>query len=389
MIHIVELNESPISLFSIEKVERKGLGHPDTLSDGIAEGVSRALSRTYLKKFGTILHHNTDQVEIVGGNSKPVWGGGEITKPITVFLSGRATASYNGQEIDVEKIAINAAKSFLKEKLKNLPQEKVEYICKIKEGSQDLQETFNKECTVANDTSFGMGFAPLTELESLVKQSELYLNSSKIKKKYPSVGEDIKVMGLKSDDITLTLAIAFVSKYLKNNKEYIAVKEELKKEITEFAKSITSLPVSIYINTLDDHESTTPSSYFLTVSGTSAESGDDGSVGRGNRASGLITPCRPMSMEAAAGKNPIAHVGKLYNILGFKTANRIVDELNVKEAYVQFLSQIGKPINQPLAATIYLVGGSHEAKINRIVQEELNALPEITKKLTEGKVELF
>ena len=37
-----------------EVVERKGLGHPDTLCDGIAEAVSRALSKEYIKETGNI-----------------------------------------------------------------------------------------------------------------------------------------------------------------------------------------------------------------------------------------------------------------------------------------------------------------------------------------------
>ncbi len=389
MIRVISLEESPISLYKIEKVERKGLGHPDTLSDGIAESVSRALSQFYMKNFGYILHHNTDQVEVVGGSSKPVWGGGEITKPILIFLSGRATASYEGKKIPVSEIATEAAKDFLKNRIKNLKQENIEYECKIKEGSQDLKEIFKKEIPVANDTSFGMGYAPLTELESLVKETEIFLNSTKMKKRYPAIGEDIKVMGVKDKGITLTIAIAFVSKYLKDNKEYIALKEELEREVVELASTITQLPVELKINNLDDHSSPEPSSYFLTVSGTSAEAGDDGSVGRGNRVNGLITPCRPMSMEASAGKNPVTHVGKLYNILGFKTANRIVDELGVKEVYIQFLSRIGKPINQPLTATAYIVGECREKAISRIIQEELDALPQLTKDIVKGKIELF
>ncbi len=58
----------------------------------------------------------------------------------------------------------------------------------------------------------------------------------------------------------------------------------------------------VHVNTADDIKK---KSVFLTVTGTSAEMGDDGSVGRGNRCNGLITPNRPMSMEATSGKNPI------------------------------------------------------------------------------------
>jgi S-adenosylmethionine synthetase len=58
-----------------------------------------------------------------------------------------------------------------------------------------------------------------------------------------------------------------------------------------------------------------------------------GRVGRGNRVCGLITPYRPMTLEAAAGKNPYNHVGKLYNLCAQQICERIVSELkNVQSA---------------------------------------------------------
>ena len=57
---------SPESL-PFEIVERKGLGHPDTICDALTENLSRALSRVYLERFGAILHHNVDKVLLCGG----------------------------------------------------------------------------------------------------------------------------------------------------------------------------------------------------------------------------------------------------------------------------------------------------------------------------------
>ena len=65
---------------------------------------------------------------------------------------------------------------------------------------------------------------------------------------------------------------------------------------------------------------------YLTLLGTSAEQGDSGQVGRGNRVCGLISLNRPMSVEAAAGKNPVSHVGKIYNVLAHELAMRIYAE---------------------------------------------------------------
>ncbi|MFB6147348.1 MAG: methionine adenosyltransferase, partial [Candidatus Nanohaloarchaea archaeon] len=54
-----------------ELVERKGIGHPDSICDGVAESVSRALCREYRDRFGKVLHHNTDEVQLVAGSSEP------------------------------------------------------------------------------------------------------------------------------------------------------------------------------------------------------------------------------------------------------------------------------------------------------------------------------
>ncbi len=58
---------------------------------------------------------------------------------------------------------------------------------------------------------------------------------------------------------------------------------------------------------------------------TSVEMGDDGATGRGNRGNCLITPMRPMSIEAIAGKNPVNHVGKIYNVIAQQVAEETGD----------------------------------------------------------------
>jgi S-adenosylmethionine synthetase len=103
--------------------------------------------------------------------------------------------------------------------------------------------------------------------------------------------------------------------------------------------------VEVAVNAADGD---TPDSIYLTVTGLSAEAGDDGQVGRGNRVNGLITPYRPMTLEAAAGKNPITHVGKLYGVMADRVARAVVDQVpGVDEAYCYLLSCIGQPIARP------------------------------------------
>jgi S-adenosylmethionine synthetase len=358
-IFVEKLNQTYIEDLDIEIVERKGIGHPDSISDGVAESVSRALSNMYLDEFGGVLHHNTDEVQITAGESNPLFGGGEILKPIDFLLTGRGVSEFEGTRLPLERVAIEAAKEYLNDNIINLNVETDAVVeCKIGHGSGDLVDVFKREgAPSSNDTSFGVGYAPFSEVESLVLATEELLNSKSFKKQHPAVGQDIKVMGLRENDkILLTIACAMVSKYVANRDEYIAVKEELKDIVSDLATKYTEREVSVFVNTADNDDIKDEAGYYLTVTGTSAEMGDDGSVGRGNRANGLITPCRPMSMEATSGKNPINHVGKIYNILCNEMANDIVSNVEgIKQVNLMILSQIGKPIDQPKAATSQLI----------------------------------
>ena len=113
-IKVEELFQTPIEKQRIELVERKGIGHPDSISDGLAEAVSRALCREYIDKCGAVLHHNTDETQIVAGRSSPRFGGGEILQPIYILLVGRATKEFEGIELATESVALQAARRYLK-----------------------------------------------------------------------------------------------------------------------------------------------------------------------------------------------------------------------------------------------------------------------------------
>ena len=398
---IVEnLNQTYIEDVEVEIVERKGIGHPDSISDGLAQAVSNALCDMYDEEVGVVLHHNTDEVQITAGAASPVFGGGKIIKPTEILLTGRAIKEYNGKQLPVEAVAIKAAKEFLKDTIINMDVENDVIVeAKIGKGSQDLVDVHdrNREMPSSNDTSFGVGYAPYSETELLVLKTEELLNSKDFKAKYPGVGEDIKVMGLReNDDISLTIACAMVSKNLTNKDEYIATREALKEEVEALAPTLTKRNVTVFVNTGDDDTKESEEGYYLTMTGTSAENGDDGSVGRGNRANGLITPCRPMSMEATSGKNPINHVGKLYNILSQQIAHAVYDKVDgVKQVNVMLLSQIGIPIDKPKAALtqIILEDGVEmsdvEADVVAVVDEKLANVQEITTLVREGKVRTF
>ena len=396
---VKELNQTYIEDIDIEIVERKGIGHPDSISDGIGESVSEALCELYLDRFGGVLHHNTDEVQITAGESDPQFGGGEVLKPIDVLLTGRGVSEYNGEKLPLDRIAIESAKEFISDTIINLDVESDAVVeCKIGHGSGDLVDVFGRKgAPSSNDTSFGVGFAPFSETETIALEVEKLLNSKAFKKQHPAIGEDIKVMSLREGEkITLTIACAMVSKYINDVNEYKSVREELKDIVADYATKFTNREITVFVNTADNDEATDESGYYLTVTGTPAEMGDDGSVGRGNRANGLITPCRPMSMEASSGKNPINHVGKIYNILSNRIANDVVENVEgIKQINLMILSQIGKPIDQPKAATsqIILEDGYKledvDKKVEKVIDEWLENISTITEDVVKGKARTF
>ncbi|WP_255149531.1 methionine adenosyltransferase [Halorarius halobius] len=383
----------------VEIVERKGLGHPDSICDGIAEHVSRALARAYLDRVGTVLHFNTDETQLVAGTAAPAFGGGEVVEPIYILVVGRATKTYETDDgvvrIPTESIALEAARDYLRERFPELDLDTdVVVDVKLGEGSGDLQTVFGEEgaeVPMANDTSFGVGHAPLTETETIVREAERRLITE-----YPGdhLGQDIKVMGKREgDDIDVTVAAAIVDAYVDGLDEYEEAVASVREFVADLAADYTDRDVTVYVNTADDIEE---GSIYLTTTGTSAEQGDDGSVGRGNRANGLITPNRSMSMEATSGKNPVNHIGKIYNLLSTEIAESVVEEVDgIRELQIRLLSQIGQPIDNPHVADVSLVTeegvsvGDIDAEVEAIVDRELADVTAITEAVIEGDLSTF
>lgn len=393
-INIEDVLKTPVEDQSVELVERKGIGHPDSIADGLAESVSRALSKEYKNRYGTILHHNTDETQIVAGTSNPEIGGGELIEPIYVLLVGRATTKVGKERFPTNKIAIKAAKNYLKNNFNHLDvEEDIILDTRLGETSTELQNVFEKsEIPCSNDTSFGVGFAPFSDTEKLVYETERLLYD--LRDKIPAIGEDIKVMGLREDsEISLTIACATVSSEIDSVSSYVSITEELKIKVKDLSTKITDFPVNVNINQADDLEK---KRIYLTVTGTSAEMGDDGSVGRGNRSNGLITPNRPMSMEASSGKNPKTHIGKIYNLLSNEIASDIANEIDeVNEVYVRLLSEIGQPIDDPRCVSIQ-VFPEENGKMNvikdsaeAITEDWLSNIQEISEKVLSGELKTF
>jgi S-adenosylmethionine synthetase len=363
-----------------EIVERKGIGHPDTICDLLMNKVSIELSKLYLKETGAIQHHNMDKTMLVAGKTQNKFGGGQIIKPMKLILGDRATFSINGRVLPIGEFVIETSRSWLEQNLRHLKDQNIEFQLEIGPTSPELQSIFKKPTNiVSNDTSALVGYAPFTQTESLVLKTEQYINSEKFKSEFPMAGEDVKVMGFRNGKtVDLTIAIAFVDRYVSSLQDYFTKKQEMNQAIIEFASKYSDLKINSEINCLDDKNKGMDGIY-LTVLGTSADSADSGEVGRGNKSTQVISPSRPAGAEAIAGKNPISHIGKIYNAMSFRLADQIHSEISsIDEVTVWMYNIIGRPVNDPQAIVIEPITKENQSisdedknNIQKIISENL------------------
>jgi len=320
-----------------------------------------------------------------------------VKKPMLLVIGDRATFEVGDIQIPVMGIAIQTAKEWFREKLRFVdPEKHVRYQVELKPGHPELMDIFSRKGRVlgANDTSAAVGYAPMTRTEQIVLGVENHVNSPEFKKRFPESGEDVKVMGFReNNELHLTMSMALVDRYVESESDYFKKKAVLREEVTRFVKEKTDFDNAfVDLNTLDK-EGRGMEGIYLTVLGTSAEAGDSGQVGRGNRTNGVIPLNRPFCSEAAAGKNPVSHVGKIYNSLTHKIAGEVYNKVSgLEEVYIWLLSQIGKPIDEPAVAAAQVVmksGNSFESvkkEIEEVVNHELENIDKFCEDLANGKI---
>lgn len=387
----------PPDELQVEIVERKGLGHPDTMCDAVAEAFSQELCRRYQAGAGRVLHHNVDKALLAAGVSRPAFGGGRVVTPMQMILAGRAVLDFGGERLELNEIAEEVVRGWLGRHLHAIdPKHHVHVACRVQPGSSELVGLFDdrgRARPIANDSSCGVGFAPLSTLERMVLAIEGRLNSARTRAEDPALGEDVKVMAFRNgDSIRLVVACAMIDGALNGIADYVAAKERVAEITREVARELTSLPVEIGVNVGDEVET---ERIYLTVTGTSAESGDDGQAGRGNRVNGLITPGRPMTIESVAGKNPVTHVGKLYNLAASLIAERIVESWpELGGAECRMVSAIGRPVEEPELVDVRILGRVAPSerelaeRIDPIVRDELARIPDYARRLLCGELAL-
>lgn len=375
---IIESSHISPSQEEVEIVERKGLGHPDTICDAVMESVAVELAQAYLKTCGRVLHFNADKAMLVAGQVACRFGGGSVLAPMRLVMGDRATFEWKNKHIPVKDLAEQAAYKWFKRYLPRIkPLKHLECQVELRPASEELRSVAERPReVVANDTSATVGYAPLTPTERLVFQVEQFLNGPSFKKEFSDTGQDVKVLGVRTGrDLSITVAMPFLAPLIRTESEYFKRKAAAQRVLTAFVKRKGGAGFSphVFLNVLDRPGAGEAGAY-LTLLGTSAEAGDSGEVGRGNRVCGIISLRRPASAEAAAGKNPVAHVGKIYNVLAQVLAEDLHKKVQgLRDVTVSITSQIGKPISSPqvVVVEVALARGTTLAAVRPQIQREV------------------
>jgi S-adenosylmethionine synthetase len=363
--------------------------------------LSCAYSRYTLAEFGVILHHNFDKLALLGGSAEVRYGSGRMVDPVRVLVNGRASRSCGGGTIPVEELVTDEVIGFFREQLPELDGHVVIELNVTSNPSPGAVLTGDRtpdrlrwfapaspgdlqgRGLLANDTSLGTGWAPHGRAESFaVMLADHFSGATEFRGSRPWCGSDVKVMACgTARDLEVVLAVPQKCSHVASRAAYLSNVREAQAECRRLARDeLPGVMTQFRINARDlpDRDE-----LYLTYTGSSIESGDEGVVGRGNRVSGLITPLRPMNVEGVCGKNPVYHVGKLYNVAADRMARRLHEETG-GYAEVHLISLTGHRLDRPWKIVVRLADDGEavsDDKLRALLLETLDAFPALTSEL--------
>lgn len=380
---------------TFEVVERKGLGHPDTLADMVAEEFSNQYSLFTLNKYGKILNHWVDKVLLSGGVSDLDYGHSNIVKPITAYLFGKVVRVIGQEIVPIEQIFKSSVIKIFSDVFgeNNKILENIIFFIDANQGigkdhvrnfyfPKTGEEIVNE--TTANDSVFCCGHAPYTATELLAIKLENYINSKKFKSKFFMTGYDVKVLITRVDDfLEITICIPFVATLTPSVISYKKNLEQIRLDVNRFIKKNFSWNrYDLLINTKDRGDFG-----YLVAFGTALDKGDFGAVGRGNKYNGLISENSDSNIEAVSGKNPLNHSGKLYTILAHDLSVTLFKTNNTKNKII-ITSKNGDPIDKP-SKLIVCLDDTKRPPLNlyqceETIRRELPKVKKLYKKIIRG-----
>ncbi|SDT83348.1 methionine adenosyltransferase [Streptomyces sp. TLI_053] len=374
-----------------EVVERKGIGHPDTMADLIAEQFSYLYSSYCRTAFGQVLNHAVDKVTLIGASTKVRLGGFTVIEPAEILLIGKITPGVASERVPVHDLLRTAVDQVVRF---SLPDDEI-----LRHTNLVVRNTFSSavdrpenfylpdsrtqahrigtEELGANDTVFCTGSAGRSPLEELVLRLELAVTAPAARSAWSSVGTDVKVMAVRcGDDVDVTMCVPVDPRAVTERADYEKALGVVTEALTEVVAG-SGFPVArLHVNTKD-----VDGGLYLAPFGTSFGKSDCGAVGRGNRHEGFIAAFRPANVEAPAGKNPLHHAGKLYTL----AAQRIADDIHrtlARDSAVAVVARNGAPLTEPAYVHVDFDGGAAEAEAAEVIAAQVIAgIPAISEAL--------
>ncbi|GAA2265074.1 S-adenosylmethionine synthetase [Streptomyces ruber] len=393
----IERDSRTVEDLPYELVERKGVGHPDTMCDAMAERMSRYYSQHCLKEFGGVAHHWFDKVTLYGGGADVDFGRGEITSPYRVKVFGKGAYRVGSTEIPVHDIMFRAAADVLSEVTTGFDPERhlvIELGIVDHQGSGRGVSRYQPASAadlvplrapglVSNDTNLLHGYAPLSRLETVVLGLENLVNGADFKKRHADTGWDVKVFGSRRHNtFSLVVNMPFLAAHIETMDQYWARKSVIQQELEAYVASLGIQDVQMLMNATDRNGRP-----YLTAIGSVADTGDVGVVGRGNRVNGLITPMRPMSIEAPAGKNPLDHTGKIYNVMAMRLAREVHEQFG-GPSQVHIFTSKEAPLEAP-DEVVVTSPDADETALKELVDKTVASSGDLTAELIETGITLW
>lgn len=393
----IERHYQSVEDLPYELVERKGVGHPDTMCDAIAERMSRYYARYCLDQFGGVAHHWFDKVTLYGGGADIDYGRGELTQPYRVKVFGKGALRVGSAEIPLRELMFRAAADVLAEVTTGFDATRhlvvelgvVDHqgsgrgVSRYQPAGPDDLVPLHAPGRVSNDTNLLHGYAPLSRLETAVMGLEKLVNGSGFKTRHADTGWDVKVFGSRrGDTFSLVVNMPFLAAGIESLDHYWARKAVIQKELEEYTRSLGLDDFTMLMNATDRNGRP-----YLTALGSVADTGDVGVVGRGNRVNGLITPMRPMSIEAPAGKNPLDHTGKIYNVMAMRLARQVHEQCG-GAAQVHIFTSKEAPLERP-DEVVVTAPDADEEKVRVLAEAAVAGSGALTAELVEQGITLW
>ncbi|MFI6758834.1 methionine adenosyltransferase [Micromonospora sp. NPDC050417] len=271
--------------------ERKGIGHPDSLADLVADAFSQRYSSWCLREFGAIPNHWVDKVNLVGAAADVRFGGFDILKPADCYLFGKITDQVGETQVPIEEIfrevvlevlpaALGDSRilEHLRLHINNTRGTAVDHDPRFyrPDAARDISAVLAAE-SVANDTVVCVGTARQGLAADLAIRLERRLTNEGFRQIVPAAGTDVKVMVVRiGSALEVTAAVPFHPELVESWQAYRAalaeaqstVSAELKSLLDQDPRARAVTGLSLHLNTKD-----VPGRGYLAPFGTSLGKG--------------------------------------------------------------------------------------------------------------------